>query len=178
MISSCGWTPTPCTLPKVRNVDFVSQDKEFETRKHDSETCQSGRVSTSDFVSALDFFMRLDTDSWCASQGEKKVIVSQNQEFETRRHDLKTCQISEPIIVFRNQDFETGRHDSETSQPEISLKERGGDVSIKSGRCLAVTESCTARYSSRFENNCSAVIRSSSKEGSYLRLVDLCITQL
>ena len=40
------------------------------------------------------------------------------------------------------------------------------------------TESCTVRYSSRLENNCFAVTRSSSKEGSYLRLEDLCITQL
>ena len=39
-------------------------------------------------------------------------------------------------------------------------------------------KSCTERYSSRFKNNCFAVLRSSSKEGSYLRLVDLCITQL
>jgi hypothetical protein len=29
-----------------------------------------------------------------------------------------------------------------------------------------------------FENNCFAVMRSSSKEGSYLRLIDFCITQL
>ena len=28
------------------------------------------------------------------------------------------------------------------------------------------------------EHNCSAVMRSSSKEGSYVRLVDFCITQL
>ena len=40
------------------------------------------------------------------------------------------------------------------------------------------TESCTERHSSRFKNNCFAVLRSSSKEGSYLRLVDFCITQL
>ena len=31
---------------------------------------------------------------------------------------------------------------------------------------------------SRLENNCFAVMRSSSKEGPYLRLVDFCITQL
>ena len=134
-IFSCGWTPTPGTLSKVKDVDFESQNQEFRTRKHDSKTCQSGRVSTSNF--ALDFFMRLDTDFWCASQSKKMIIISQNQESETRRHDLETRQISEPIIIFRNQGFETGRHDSETSQPEISLKERGGDVSIKSGRCLA-----------------------------------------
>ena len=30
----------------------------------------------------------------------------------------------------------------------------------------------------RFKNNCFAVLRSSSKKGSYLRLVDFCITQL
>ena len=36
----------------------------------------------------------------------------------------------------------------------------------------------TGWYSSRFENKCSAVTRRSSKEGSYLRLVDFCITQL
>ena len=40
------------------------------------------------------------------------------------------------------------------------------------------TESCTARHSSRFKNNCFTVMRSSSEEGSYVRLVDFCITQL
>ena len=40
------------------------------------------------------------------------------------------------------------------------------------------TESCTKQNSSRFKNNCFAVLISSSKEGSYLRLVDFCITQL
>ena len=34
------------------------------------------------------------------------------------------------------------------------------------------------RYSSRLENNCFAVMRSTSKEGSYSRLADFCITQL
>ena len=38
-------------------------------------------------------------------------------------------------------------------------------------------EICTTRYSSRFKNNCFAVMRCSSKEGSYSRLVDFCITQ-
>ena len=33
-------------------------------------------------------------------------------------------------------------------------------------------ESCTEWYRSRFKNNCFAVMRSSSKVGSYLRLVD------
>ena len=32
--------------------------------------------------------------------------------------------------------------------------------------------------SSRFKNNCFAVMRSSSGEGSYSKLVDVCITQL
>ena len=32
--------------------------------------------------------------------------------------------------------------------------------------------------STRFKNNCFAVLRSSSKDGSYLRLVDFCVTQL
>ena len=45
--------------------------------------------------------------------------------------------------------------------------------------CLEVNKPGIKRwYSSRLENNCFAVMRSSSKEGSYLRLVDFCITQL
>jgi len=39
-------------------------------------------------------------------------------------------------------------------------------------------ESCTERYSSQFENNCSAEMWSDSQEGSYLRFIDCCITQL
>ena len=39
-------------------------------------------------------------------------------------------------------------------------------------------QSCTERYSSQFENNCLAEIRSSFEEGLYIRLIDLCITQL
>ena len=35
-----------------------------------------------------------------------------------------------------------------------------------------------SRHRRRFKNNCFAALRSSSKEGSYLRLVDFCITQL
>ena len=35
-----------------------------------------------------------------------------------------------------------------------------------------------SRYSFRFKNNCFAEMRSGSGEGSYLRLVDFCITQL
>jgi len=33
-------------------------------------------------------------------------------------------------------------------------------------------------HSSRFKNNCFAVMKSSSEEGLYLRLVDVCITHL
>jgi len=40
------------------------------------------------------------------------------------------------------------------------------------------TESCTERYSSQFQNNRLAEMWSDSEEGSYLRLVDCCITQL
>ena len=43
---------------------------------------------------------------------------------------------------------------------------------------VALVESCTVRYSSRFKNSCFSVMRSSSEEGSYSRLVDFCITQL
>ena len=39
-------------------------------------------------------------------------------------------------------------------------------------------ENCTERYSSQFENNCFTEMRGGSEEGSYLRLIDLCITQL
>ena len=40
------------------------------------------------------------------------------------------------------------------------------------------TASCTERYSSQFKDNCSAEMQSGSKEGSYLRLIDCCVTQL
>ena len=45
---------------------------------------------------------------------------------------------------------------------------------------LACAEKLAAksRYSFRFRNNCQAEMQSGSAEGSYLRLVDLCITQL
>ena len=39
-------------------------------------------------------------------------------------------------------------------------------------------ESCTDRYSSQFENNYFTEMCSGSEAGSYLRLIDLCITQL
>ena len=39
-------------------------------------------------------------------------------------------------------------------------------------------ESCTARYNFRFQDNCFSVLRRGSKEVTYLRLVDFCITQL
>ena len=39
-------------------------------------------------------------------------------------------------------------------------------------------ESCTDRYSSRFQDNCFSVLRRGSKEVTYLRLVDFCITHL
>jgi hypothetical protein len=55
----------------------------------------------------------------------------------------------------------------------------------KQGKNLAMTVSYIPHsldsgcaFSSRFKNNCFAVLRSSSKEGSYLRLVDFCIAQL
>ena len=40
------------------------------------------------------------------------------------------------------------------------------------------TESCTERCSSRFKNNCLAEMWSGSEEGSCLRLIDSCTTQL
>jgi len=47
---------------------------------------------------------------------------------------------------------------------------RAGDPSVH--------ESCTDRYNFRFRNNCFAEMRCGSEEGSYLRLVDFCITHL
>ena len=50
------------------------------------------------------------------------------------------------------------------------------------GDCYAVgsvgAESCTDRYSSQFKNNYFTEICSGSETGSYLRLIDFCITQL
>ena len=46
------------------------------------------------------------------------------------------------------------------------------------GPCTCFPESCITRYSSRLKNNCVAVMRSGSEEGSSLRLVDFCTTQL
>ena len=40
------------------------------------------------------------------------------------------------------------------------------------------TESCTERYSSQCKNNCFAEMWSGSEAGSYLRLINWCITQL
>jgi hypothetical protein len=40
------------------------------------------------------------------------------------------------------------------------------------------SESCTVRYGSRFKNNYFAEICSGSDEGSYSRLIEVCITQL
>jgi len=37
---------------------------------------------------------------------------------------------------------------------------------------------CTDRFSSRFENNCFTSMCSGSEAGSYVRLIDVCITQL
>ena len=43
----------------------------------------------------------------------------------------------------------------------------------------AGTRTCvTKRYSSQFKNSCWAEMWSGSEEGSFLRLVDRCITQL
>ena len=43
---------------------------------------------------------------------------------------------------------------------------------------MANDMSCTDRYSSQFQNNYFADMCSGSEAGSYLRLIDFCITQL
>ena len=44
--------------------------------------------------------------------------------------------------------------------------------------CVSDGESCTDRYSSQFKNNYFTEMCSGSEEGSYLMLIDFCITQL
>ena len=54
----------------------------------------------------------------------------------------------------------------------------GDDTSKIPGPGGKADASCTERYSSQFKNNCLAEMWSGSEEGSYLRLIDGCITQL
>ena len=43
---------------------------------------------------------------------------------------------------------------------------------------FSMFESCTVRYSSQFNHQCLAEMRSCSEEGSYFRFIDFCITRL
>ena len=69
-------------------------------------------------------------------------------------------------------------------QQSTSLKyEPSSELLLITAKQLSQIENCTQRYllaclRFRIEQQCSAVMRSSSEEGSYLRLVDCCITQL
>ena len=61
---------------------------------------------------------------------------------------------------------------------EVYLRSEIGRFGLMVGVGGHLAQSCTERHCLQFKYNCFAEMRSDSEEGSYLRLIDLRITQL